>query len=101
MNVFLCFVALEKVSYKIKIRLTKQQKNSKFSEENIMNRPRKYKKHFDSSHSILYNAYPETYTSSIGVPGEFVEKINRNVNLKDGTQGEVDSAYILIPMIKS
>ncbi|MBQ9161486.1 MAG: hypothetical protein IJ122_09265 [Methanobrevibacter sp.] len=62
-----------------------------------MNRPRKYKKHFDSSHSILYNAYPETYTSSIGVPGEFVEKINRNVNLKDGTQGEMDSAYIADP----
>ena len=67
----------------------------------IMNRQRKYKKHFDSSHSIMYNAFPKEYTESLGVPGKFVKKINRNVNLKDGTQGEMDSAYIQIQTTKS
>ena len=39
-----------------------------------MGRKRKYTKPFDTAHSILYNAYPRTYTETIGVPGKFVKK---------------------------
>ena len=62
-----------------------------------MNRKRKYNKPFDLCHSILYNNFPAEYTSIIGVPGKFVKKINRRVHLKDGTTGEMDSAYIADP----
>ena len=59
-----------------------------------MIRKRKFSKPFDLSHSILFNEFPKEYTSTIGVPGKFVEKCNRRVHLKDGTCGEMDSAYI-------
>ena len=59
-----------------------------------MIRKRKFSKPFDLSHSILFNEFPNEYTSTIGVPGKFVEKCNRRVHLKDGTCGEMDSAYI-------
>ena len=45
----------------------------------------------------MFNEYPLIYTKTIGVPGEFVKKINRRVHLKDGTGGEMDSAYIAKP----
>ena len=59
-----------------------------------MIRKRKFSKPFDLSHSILFNEFPKEYTSTIGVPGKFVKKCNRRVHLKDGTCGEMDSAYI-------
>ena len=59
-----------------------------------MIRKRKFSKPFDLSHSILFNEFPNEYTSTIGVPGKFVEKCNRRVHLKDGTSGEMDSAFI-------
>ena len=62
-----------------------------------MTRNRKYNKPFDLCHSILFNNFPAEYTSTIGVPGKFVKKINRRVHLKDGTTGEMDSAYISDP----
>ena len=62
-----------------------------------MSRKRKYNKPFDLCHSILFNDFPAEYTSTIGVPGKFVKKINRRVHLKDGTTGEMDSAYIADP----
>ena len=62
-----------------------------------MKRNKKFTKHFDLSHSIMFNEYPYIYTKTIGVPGEFVKKINRRVHLKDGTGGEMDSAYIAKP----
>lgn len=62
-----------------------------------MNRKRKFVKPFDLVHSILYNEFPEEYLRSIGVPRKFVKKINRRVHLKDGTLGEMDSAFILEP----
>lgn len=62
-----------------------------------MVRERKYSKHYDLSHNILYNSFPKEYTKTIGVPGKFVKKINRRVHLKDGTTGEMDSAYIALP----
>ena len=62
-----------------------------------MKRKKKFKKPFDLAHSIMYNDYPLIYTKNIGVPGEFVKKINRRVHLKDGTGGEMDSAYIAKP----
>ena len=64
-----------------------------------MNR-QKFSKPFDLCHSIMFNEFPETYTSTIGVPGKFVKKINRRVHLKDGTCGEMDSAYIADPDYK-
>ena len=62
-----------------------------------MERKKKYAKHFDLSHYIMFNEYPDIYTKTIGVPGEFVKKINRRVHLKDGTGGEMDSSYIAKP----
>ena len=59
-----------------------------------MIRKRKFSKPFDLSHSILFNEFPKEYTSTIGVPGIFAKKCNRRVHLKDGTSGEMDSAYI-------
>ena len=59
-----------------------------------MIRKRKCSKPFDLSHSILFNEFPKEYTSTIGVPGKFAKKCNRRVHLKDGTSGEMDSAYI-------
>ena len=65
-----------------------------------MSRERKFSKPFDLSHSILFNEFPAIYTSTIGVPGFFVKKINRRVHLKDGTGGEMDSTYIANPDYK-
>ena len=62
-----------------------------------MTREKIFNKHFDLSHSILYNEYPEEYTKTIGVPGKFTEKVNRRVHLKNGTCGEMDSADIANP----
>ena len=56
-----------------------------------------FAKPFDLGHSILFNEFPAEYTKTIGVPGTFVKKINRRVHLKDGTTGEMDSAFILDP----
>ena len=63
----------------------------------IMKRKRKYSKHFDACHKIMFNAFPDEYTKLIGVPGHFVKKVKRVVHLKDGTGGEMDSAYIANP----
>lgn len=62
-----------------------------------MNRNRKFTKPFDICHSIMYNEFPEEYLEEIGVPGKFVKKIKRRVHLKDGTDGVMDSAFILDP----
>lgn len=62
-----------------------------------MSRNRIFSKPFDLVHSILYSEFPEEYLRSIGVPGKFVKKISRRVHLKDGTRGEMDSAFILEP----
>ena len=62
-----------------------------------MKRKKKFAMPFDLSHSIMFNNYPATYTDTIGVPGKYVKKINRRVHLKDGTLGEMDSAYIAEP----
>lgn len=62
-----------------------------------MNRKRKFSKPFDICHSIMYNEFPEEYLEEIGVPGKFVKKINRRVHLKNGTDGVMDSAFILDP----
>ncbi len=62
-----------------------------------MHRKQKFAKPFDLAHGILFNDFPEVYTKIIGVPGNFVKKINRRVHLKDGTGGEMDSAYIAEP----
>ncbi len=98
----MCFCALSQFKNSlIKSKSDYQnRKKFKFFRDDYMNRQRKYKKHFDSSHSIMYNTFPEEYTESLGVPGKFVKKINRKVNLKDGTQGEMDSAYIADPDYK-
>lgn len=48
----------------------------------------------------MFNGMPEDYTKTLGVPGIFVKKINRMVHLKDGTSGEMDSAYIADPDYK-
>ena len=65
-----------------------------------MIRIRKYSKHFDKAHSIMFNGMPGEYTKLLGVPGIFVKKINRLVHLKDGKRGEMDSAYIADPDYK-
>ena len=65
-----------------------------------MSRKRKFSKPFDLCHSILFNEFPSEYTSTIGVPGNFVKKSNRRVHLKDGTGGEMDSAYVADPDYK-
>ena len=62
-----------------------------------MNRKRKFSKPFDLAHSIMFSTFPKEYTELLGIPGEFVKKINRRVHLKDGTSGEMDSAYIADP----
>lgn len=49
------------------------------------------------AHRILFSNYTAIYTQTIGVPGVYVKKINRNVHLKDGTAGEMDSVYIANP----
>ena len=73
-------------------------KNSIFNNEGInMARKRKFHKQYDLAHSIMYGEFPDLYTRTIGVPGKFVKKINRKVHLKDGTIGEMDSAYIADP----
>ena len=66
-----------------------------------MSRKKKFPKPFDLAHSIMFNEFPEEYTKIIGVPGEFVKVINRRVHLKDGTTGEMDSAYIADPDFKT
>lgn len=65
-----------------------------------MSRKRKFSKPFDLCHSILFNEFPKEYVSTIGVPGNFVKKSNRRVHLKDGTGGEMDSAYVADPDYK-
>ena len=72
-------------------------KNQNKNGSNNMSRKRKFAKPFDLGHVILLNDYPKIYTKSIGVPGKFVKKINRRVHLKDGTGGEMDSAYLADP----
>ena len=62
-----------------------------------MKRKGKDTKHFDACHKIMFNAFPNEYTELIGVPGHFVKKVKRIVHLKDGTGGEMDSAYIADP----
>ena len=61
---------------------------------------RKFSKPFDLCHSIMFDEFPAEYTKTIGVPGNYVKKINRRVHLKDGTGGEMDSAYIAEPDYK-
>lgn len=65
-----------------------------------MSRKRKFSKPFDLCHSIMYNEFPKEYTSTIGVPGNFIKKGNRRVHLKDGAGGEMDSAYVANPDYK-
>ena len=65
-----------------------------------MIRARKFSKPFDLCHSIMFDEFPAEYTKTIGVPGNYVKKINRRVHLKDGTGGEMDSAYIAEPDYK-
>ena len=60
-------------------------------------REKKFPKPFDLCHGIMFNGAPERYTYLIGALGIYVEKINRRVHLKDGTCGEMDSAYIADP----
>ena len=48
----------------------------------------------------MFDEFPAEYTKTIGVPGNYVKKINRRVHLKDGTGGEMDSAYIAEPDYK-
>ena len=62
-----------------------------------MARKRKFSKPFDLAHSVMFNEFPKEYTKIIGVPGEFVEVSNRRVHLKDGSTGEMDSAYVANP----
>ena len=62
-----------------------------------MKREKKFSKPFDLAHSIMFNQLEGEYTAALGAPGIFVEKINRRVRLKDGTGGEMDSAYIANP----
>lgn len=62
-----------------------------------MERNKIHSKHFDLGHTIMFNEFPVEYTKTIGIPGKFVEKINKRVHLKDGTGGEMDSAFILDP----
>ena len=62
-----------------------------------MTRQKIFAKPFDLAHTIMFNEFPAEYTKSLGVPGVFVKKINRRVHLKDGTGGEMDSAFILDP----
>ena len=42
---------------------------------NFMVRKRKFAKHFDLAHSLMFSAYPSQYTKALGVPGEFVKKL--------------------------
>ena len=65
-----------------------------------MARKKIFSKPFDKVHTILYNEFPAEYIKTIGVPGVFVKKINRRVNLKNGAGGEMDSAFILDPDYK-
>ena len=61
---------------------------------------RQYKifaKPFDSGHWTMFDNFSEEYTKTLGIPGKFVKKINTKVNLKNGTAGEMDSAYIADP----
>ena len=62
-----------------------------------MVRKRKFAKHFDLAHSLMFNAYPSQYTKTLGVPGEYVKRINQRVHLKNGSTGKMDSAYIADP----
>lgn len=62
-----------------------------------MRRKTLHSKHFDLCHTIMFNEFPAEYIKTIGVPGKFIEKINQRVHLKDGTGGEMDSAFILDP----
>ena len=62
-----------------------------------MDREKIFPNPFDSAHTVMFSLFPIEYTETIGVPGIFVKKINRLVNLKDGTGGEMDSAFILDP----
>ena len=62
-----------------------------------MVREKKFAKHFDLAHSLMFSEYPSQYTKALGVPGEFVKKINRRVHLKNGSTGKMDSAYIADP----
>ncbi len=62
-----------------------------------MVRKRKFAKHFDLAHSLMFSAYPSQYTKALGVPGEFVKRINQRVHLKNGSTGKMDSAYIADP----
>lgn len=62
-----------------------------------MNRKRKYNKPFDLCHSILYNDFSCRVYKHYRSSWKFVKKINRPVHLKDGTTGEMDSAYIADP----
>ena len=62
-----------------------------------MNRKKIYRTPFDFSHDIMFSEYPIEYTKALGIPGTFVKKINRKVNLKDGSSGYMDSAYIAHP----
>jgi len=59
-----------------------------------MKRKKKYKDPFDSCHNIMFNEYPLEYTNNLGIPGEFIKKIDYKVDLKDGSRGEMDSAYV-------
>ena len=45
----------------------------------------------------MFNAYPSQYTKALGVPGEYVKRINQRVHLKNGSTGKMDSAYIADP----
>ena len=39
-----------------------------------MARKKKFSKHFDLAHVILFNNYPAIYTQTIGVPGYSLKK---------------------------
>ena len=59
-----------------------------------MGRKKKYKDPFDSCHNIMFNEYPLEYTNNLGIPGEFIKKIDCKVDLKDSSRGQMDSAYV-------
>jgi len=59
-----------------------------------MKRKKKYKDPFDSCHNIMFNEYPLEYTNNLGIPGEFIKKIDCKVDLKDSSRGQMDSAYV-------
>ena len=61
-----------------------------------MARKRKVKNPYNTTHTVIYDNFPEEYTNQLGMPGLFHQAITRKVETKK-VELETDGTYVALP----